>query len=90
MKYNKPKIKKISATQLKREAKNAQLFVVNITERKIENEKELENNSEIDALLKEFKDVFPEELPAGLPQSRAVDHKIELIPGSTSPSKPTY
>ena len=38
----------------------------------------------------EFKDVFPENLPSGLPPSREVDHKIELLPGSIPPSRPTY
>ena len=39
---------------------------------------------------KEYDDVFPDELPPGLPPQREVDHKIELIPGSTPPSRPTY
>ena len=33
-------------------------------------------------LLLEYKDVFPEELPHGLPPKRNVDHKIGVIPGS--------
>ena len=41
-------------------------------------------------LLEEYKDVFPDDLPAGLPPYREVDHRIELIPGSTPPSRPTY
>lgn len=40
--------------------------------------------------LKEFGDVFPKELPPGLPPSRDIDHKIELTPGATPPSRPTY
>ena len=39
--------------------------------------------------LAKFKDVFPEKLPDGLPPARSVDHKIELIPGSAPPSRPT-
>ena len=39
--------------------------------------------------LASFRDVFPEELPAGLPPSREVDHRIELVPGSSPPSRPT-
>ena len=41
-------------------------------------------------ILDSFKDVFPEELPAGLPPSREVDHRIELTPGATPPSRPTF
>ena len=44
----------------------------------------------IDDLIQEFQDVFPETLPAGLPPQRAVDHKIDLEPGQSPPSKPTY
>ncbi|KAL3701254.1 hypothetical protein R1sor_019276 [Riccia sorocarpa] len=37
-----------------------------------------------------FMDVFPEDLPAGLPPKRRIDHKIEVIPGSTPPCKAPY
>ena len=39
-------------------------------------------------LLGQYRDVFPDELPEGLPPSREVDHKIELVPGSVPPSRP--
>jgi hypothetical protein len=42
------------------------------------------------ALLTEFQDVFPENLPPGLPPERSVDHRIELVPGSDPPNKPPY
>ena len=41
-------------------------------------------------LLVEFRDVMPDELPPGLPPSRAVDHKIELVANSSPPSRPTF
>lgn len=41
-------------------------------------------------LVAEYRDVFPDDLPPGLPPAREVDHKIELIPGSSPPSRPTY
>ena len=41
-------------------------------------------------LLDEFNDVFGEKLSTGLPPSRAVDHRIELIPGSEPPNKAPY
>ena len=43
-------------------------------------EKELQESATI--ILREFKDVFPEELPKALPPARPVDHRIELLPGS--------
>lgn len=41
-------------------------------------------------LIDEYRDVFPEQLPAGLPPSRSVDHHIDLIPGAVPPSRPTF
>ena len=47
-------------------------------------------NKEGKALIKEFADIFPTELPNKLPPQRSIDHAIELLPGSEPPSKPTY
>jgi hypothetical protein len=41
-------------------------------------------------LLGAYADVFPADLPAELPPKRDVDHRIELEPGTTPPSRPTY
>ena len=41
-------------------------------------------------LLAEFADVFPDDLPSGLPPKREVDHKIELEPGNAPPTKAPY
>ncbi|XP_074298843.1 uncharacterized protein LOC141629799 [Silene latifolia] len=42
------------------------------------------------SLLEEFKDVFPEELPAGLPPIRGIEHQIDLILGAPLPNKAAY
>jgi hypothetical protein len=34
-------------------------------------------------LLQEYMDVFPLELPPGLPPVRGIEHKIDLIPGAS-------
>lgn len=41
-------------------------------------------------ILGEFEDVFPKELPPGLPPKRGIEHQIDLIPGAPIPNKPSY
>ena len=45
---------------------------------------------EISSLLQDFEDVFPKEVPQGLPPLRGIEHQIDLIPGASLPNKPTY
>ena len=46
--------------------------------------------SEVSQLLEKYKDVFPEDLPKGLPPIRGIEHQIDLIPGAALPNKPAY
>ncbi|XP_010521308.1 PREDICTED: uncharacterized protein LOC104800237 [Tarenaya hassleriana] len=48
------------------------------------------DNPAISRLLERFRDVFPDEIPAGLPPIRGIEHQIDLVPGVPLPNRPAY
>ncbi|XP_027155495.1 uncharacterized protein LOC113755791 [Coffea eugenioides] len=46
--------------------------------------------SSIVSLLQEYGDLFPAEIPNGLPPIRGIEHQIDLVPDASFPNKPTY
>jgi hypothetical protein len=42
------------------------------------------------SLLQEYDDVFPNDVPSGLPPIRGIEHQIDFVPGATIPNRPTY
>ena len=42
------------------------------------------------SLLREFEDVFPNDLPQGLPPIRGIEHQIDLLSDAPFPNKSAY
>ncbi|XP_070040061.1 uncharacterized protein [Nicotiana tomentosiformis] len=53
-------------------------------------EKEKKGGQDISSLLQDFEDVFPEDIPNGLPPLCGIEHQINFVPGSQIPNRPTY
>jgi hypothetical protein len=41
-------------------------------------------------ILQEYSNVFPNEIPTGLPPIRGMEHQIDLIPGASLPNRTPY
>ena len=42
------------------------------------------------SLLQEYEDMFPNDVPSGLPPVRGIEHQIDFVPGATIPNRPAY
>jgi hypothetical protein len=41
-------------------------------------------------VLQEYEDVFPDEVPLGLPPKRGIEHQIDLVPGASLTNQAAY
>jgi hypothetical protein len=46
--------------------------------------------SVVSNVLQEYEDVFPNEVPPGLPPKRGIEHQIDLVPGASLPNRAAY
>ena len=46
--------------------------------------------SVVKVLLQEFEDVFPDDIPSGLPSIRGIEHQIDFVPGASILNRPAY
>ena len=92
-------VEEISAQRMRKLAQRESVFLAVVRSVPEMNEEVMEINEEkteteypiaIQKILREFTDVFPKELPVGLPPAREVDHKIDLIPGAKPPHRAPY
>ena len=75
---NLPSIDVISAMQFRRIARKAPDLFMCVIRNENEETRLTHSDTQIQNLLHEYKDVFPEDIPKGLPPSRSVDHRIAL------------
>ncbi|RDX95944.1 Retrovirus-related Pol polyprotein from transposon 17.6, partial [Mucuna pruriens] len=58
--------------------------------REMEKIREKQSEKSMIALLKEFKDMFPDDIPLWLPPLRGIEHHIDLCPRALLPNKAAY
>ena len=66
--------------------------IISVTERErqVLNSVPENHRKDLETLIKEYWDIFPEKLPKGVPPSRKVQHSNEIEPGSKPPYRPPY
>ncbi|XP_022851801.1 uncharacterized protein LOC111373499 [Olea europaea var. sylvestris] len=79
----------ISPTKFERTLKeDSVVFAVVVME--VSSKSPILTPDEVQSVLQEFRDVFPEYLPDILPPLRDIQHAIDLVPGSSLPNLPHY
>ena len=69
---------------------NKNIVSVAERERQVLDSVSINHRKDLEKLIQEYRDIFPEKLPKGVPPLREVQHKIEIKPGSKPPYQPPY
>ncbi|XP_074293130.1 uncharacterized protein LOC141620060 [Silene latifolia] len=69
---------------------NSREIILILLAKRITEEALLPLPAKIQQTLRTYGDVFPKELPSGLPPLRGIEHYIDLIPGAVLPNKAVY
>ncbi|GJW02054.1 putative reverse transcriptase domain-containing protein [Tanacetum coccineum] len=72
----------------KDETGRSHVFLAHVTTKEIEDKSEKKRLEDV-PIVKDFPDVFPEDLP-GLPQTRQVEFQIDLVPGAAPVARAPY
>ena len=92
-------VEEISAQRMRRLAQREPVFLTVVRSVPETNEEIVEINEDktkteypvaVREILQDFSDIFPKDLPVGLPPIREVQHRIELIPGAEPPHRAPY
>ena len=82
----------VKASNVKNAFYTNQLIFVLLYKEVCFNTNELDESlpSVVVSLLQEYEDVFPNDIPCGLPHIRGIEHQIDFVPGATIPNRPAY
>jgi len=81
------RVEVVSLMQLQKNDPDDQFFLVLV---ETPTGQETRQHPQIEQLLKEFRDVFPDDLPSGIPPDRGVSHPIKVVEGSRPPVRAAY
>ena len=80
----------VKRQEMKLKGPNKEFTSVQEREQQIIDAVPAEYRQNLQELVKEFRDVFPETLPKGRPPKRDIEHNIQIEEGSKPPSRPPY